>query len=389
MQRLRPESAEVYYVMAKLHQGRGADLSYREDLSKALQHDPYSVPIRLELSQSLLSVDAKAALDLLNSAPDSQKQSTPVLIQRNWVLWALGDLKSMRTGIDIGLSREKSTELLLQDGLLKLRASDFAGAQAALEAALNTNPAEVRALAALRETYYARKQGSMALQKLKEYALNQPKSAPVQQFLGTMLWATGDRQGARTAFESALAGDTKFVTAKLALAQMDASEGKIDEARERIRGILSTDADNLTARLWLGTLEEVKGNHDAALEQFRMVVARDPNNAKALNNLAAVLAEFGNKPDEALNYAQRAVELSPDDPEFADTLGWIFYRRGLYPAAVQQLHRAASHDRKAIWKFHLAMAYAKAGDLKRGRATLEAGLKLNPNVPEAGWPKSY
>ena len=36
-----------------------------------------------------------------------------------------------------------------------------------------------------------------------------------------------------------------------------------------------------------------------------------------------------------------------------------------------------------VWKYHLAMAYAKAGNAARGRATLEAALKLNPNVPEA------
>jgi hypothetical protein len=29
------------------------------------------------------------------------------------------------------------------------------------------------------------------------------------------------------------------------------------------------------------------------------------------------------------------------------------------------------------------MAYAKAGDLQRGRSTLDAALKVNPNVPEA------
>jgi hypothetical protein len=29
------------------------------------------------------------------------------------------------------------------------------------------------------------------------------------------------------------------------------------------------------------------------------------------------------------------------------------------------------------------MAYSKAGDTARGRATLEAALKLNPNLPEA------
>ena len=381
--RLQPDSSQVYYVMSKLQLARGSDIRYRENLSKALQRDPYSLPIRLELSQALLASNAKASLDLLDSAPSSVKQSMGFLVQRNWVLLALGDLQGMRKGIDLGLFHEKTPELVLQDGLWKLRTNDFTGARAVLEAALNNNSADVRSLRGLTEAYFAQKQGSLALQKVKEYADREPKSAAMQQFLGTMLWATGDPKGARAAFEAAIAADRRFVIAKLALVQMDASEGKIDDGRERVNEILSKDADNVTARLWSGMLEEVKGNHSLALEQFRKVVDRDPNNAKALNNLASILAEYGNKPDEALKYAQRALELGPDNPEFADTLGWILYRKGLYPAAVQQMEHAASRDGKAVWKFHLAMGYAKAGDFKRGRATLEAGLKQNPNMPEA------
>jgi Tfp pilus assembly protein PilF len=50
------------------------------------------------------------------------------------------------------------------------------------------------------------------------------------------------------------------------------------------------------------------------------------------------------------------------------------------------LERAGSNNTardNVVWKYHLAMAYSKAGDTARGRATLEAALKLNPNLPEA------
>jgi len=36
-----------------------------------------------------------------------------------------------------------------------------------------------------------------------------------------------------------------------------------------------------------------------------------------------------------------------------------------------------------LWKYHLAMAYAKAGNLSRARATLQVALKQNPNLAEA------
>ena len=108
------------------------------------------------------------------------------------------------------------------------------------------------------------------------------------------------------------------------------------------------------------------------------MVAADPGNAAGLNNYAYLLSESNGELSEALKYAQKAKELAPGKPEYADTLGWILYLKGLYPMAVSELQRAADSGGSAVWKYHLAMAYAKAGDVNRGRATLQAALKQNP-----------
>jgi tetratricopeptide (TPR) repeat protein len=381
---LKPDDAEVHYVLAKLHQARGTTLSYRQELSKALQLNPYLLSVRLELSENLIASDARAALDVLKETPSAQRQLMPVVVQRNWALWAVSDLPEMRKGIDAGLSRVRSTDLLLQDGLWKLRAENFTGARAALEEALKINPEDLRALSALKQSYEAQKQAPLALQKVKEYASRQPKSAPVQEFLGMMLLAHGDRAQARAALTAAKTASPQFTRADLSLVQLDTSEGKLDDARSRLNALLAADTGNSTARLWLGNIEEMKGNHNAALDQFRKVAEADPGNAQNLNNFAYLLAEYGKQPGEALKYAERAVELAPERPAYCDTLGWILYGKGLYTPAVQYLERANSHDHgDVVWKYHLAMAYAKRGDITRGRTTLEAALKVNPNVPEA------
>jgi tetratricopeptide (TPR) repeat protein len=381
---LKPDAAEVHYVLAKLHQARGTTLSYRQELSRALQLNPYLLSVRLELFQDLVtSKDARTALDLVNGTPAAQKQLAPVVVQRNWALWALGDLPEMRKGIDVGLTRERSTDLLLQDGLWKLRSGNFSGARAALEEALKINPEDLRALGALTQSYETQKQAPMALQKVKEYAARQPKSAPVQEFMGMMLLARGDRAQARVAFTAAKTANPRFERADLSLVQLDTREGKLDDARGRLNALLATKGGNTTARLWLGNIEEMKGNHKAALEQFRKVAEADPGNAQNLNNFAYLLAEYGEQPGEALKYAEKAVELAPDRPAYCDTLGWVLYEKGLYAPAVQYLERANSNHGDVVWKYHLAMAYAKAGNITRGRTTLEAALKVNPNLPEA------
>jgi len=381
---LRPEAAEVHYILAKLNQARGTNLSYRQELSKALELKPDLLAVRLELAQALVAGNAaKSAIEVLDAAPTSQRVSLPVVIQRNWAFWATGELPEMRKGIDLGLSRVRSTDLLVQDGLWKLRTGNPSGARASLEEALKIDPTDLRALSGLSQSYVAQKQSPMAVQKVKEYASKQPKSAPVQEFLGLLLIANSERREARTAFTAAKAADPRYAAADLSLIQLDAAEGKLDDAQNRLQTVVAANEGNTLARLWLGNVEEMKGNHQAALDQFRKVAAADPGNAQNLNNFAYLLAEYSKQPDAALKYAEKAVELAPERPAYSDTLGWVLYGKGLYTPAIQYLERANSHSGDVVWKYHLAMAYAKAGNLTRGRATLEAALKINPNVPEA------
>jgi Flp pilus assembly protein TadD len=188
------------------------------------------------------------------------------------------------------------------------------------------------------------------------------------------------------AFAAAQAADPNYTDVELPRALLDVADHKLDDAASRLKKV--ADGGSLQARLLLGKVRERQGNHEAALEEFKKVVNEDGNNAEALNNLAYLLAEYGNQPDEALKHAQKARELAPDNPEYADTLGWILYRKGLYSSAIIQLGRAASHEGNAVWKYHLAMAYVKGGDLTRGRSTLNNALKLNPNLPEAKMAKA-
>lgn len=66
-----------------------------------------------------------------------------------------------------------------------------------------------------------------------------------------------------------------------------------------------------------------------------------------------------------------------------DTLGWVYFRKGIYASAVKHLESAVARDGKAIRRYHLAMAYSRAGDQKRGREAFDAALKLDPKLPEA------
>jgi Tfp pilus assembly protein PilF len=204
----------------------------------------------------------------------------------------------------------------------------------------------------------------------------------VQQLLGEMLVAQGKRQEARLAFLAAKAANRTPGDADVFLAQLDIAEEKPDMARAAVEGVIAADPGNTRARFLLATLEEARGKYDLAAGHYRKILEEDPDNVAALNNLANVLADGLNNPAEALEYAQKAKEYAPYNADIEDTLGWVFYKKGLYTAAVRHLEMAVSRQATARNRCHLAMAYWQAGDHKRGRETLEVALRQDPKVAE-------
>jgi tetratricopeptide (TPR) repeat protein len=125
-------------------------------------------------------------------------------------------------------------------------------------------------------------------------------------------------------------------------------------------------------------------------------LARDDNAIFAANNLAWLYAVYGKgNIDEAVRLAQTAVQASPEVPSFVDTLGWVYYKKGLYGAAAEQLKKAVSVDeaiaRKSnivpspTYRFHLGVALAAKGDKAGARREIETALRLSEktNFPEA------
>ena len=223
-----------YVKRAQLHRKHGQVGLYRQELSETLRLDPYILAARLEMARVLDGSEPRGAIALLNETPPSQKDAPRVIIERNWALWAGGDLPEMRKGIDRGLSRGESLDLLVQDGLWRLRSGDPSGARASLEKVLKVNPTDLRALGALRVSYAIQKQDSSAVQKVKEYAAQQSTSAPVQDYLGFLLLGQQDRSGARAAFMAAKKADPHYTPADLSLAQLDVADHRLGDAVQRL-----------------------------------------------------------------------------------------------------------------------------------------------------------
>jgi len=75
-------------------------------------------------------------------------------------------------------------------------------------------------------------------------------------------------------------------------------------------------------------------------EAFVKALALDPNNATVLNNYSYYLSERGIRLDEAERMSKKSLELRPDEVNFIDTYGWIFYKKGEFEKAKTHILRA-------------------------------------------------
>lgn len=380
-----PNSAEAHYMLSRVHALRQNRNTQRQSLADAVRLNPELLPARLDYVRLLIASNAaKTALDVLDQTPEWQKRNTAVVAQRNWVLAAMGRKDEMRQSVQASLAKTPSADLLIQDALLKLDAGNFAAARTVLEDVLRKSPEDLRALDLLAQSYAAKGQIAAAVRRIRDQAAAYPKSARLQHQLGTWLARSGAPDEARAAFRNAKTADNSFWMADLALASVELSESKTESAKSLLQPLADHPQAGLQARTLLGMAEDSNRNSAAAIDHYRKILQMQPDNILALNNLAYALTEHANAPDEALKFAERAKELAGHNPTIDDTLGWIYYRKGLHRRAIQHLEMAVQKQPTAVRHAHLAMAYAANGDAGRGLDQLQAAMKLNPTLPEIG-----
>jgi len=192
----------------------------------------------------------------------------------------------------------------------------------------------------------------------------------------------------------ALELDQNYLPAYSALAALYIQSKQEDRAIAQYQKIISLRPENSTAYVLVGILEDQRKNYDAAADNYRKALEKDPNSMIAANNLAWLYATTGKgNIDEAMRLAQGVVQKNPNIAGFIDTLGWVYYKKGIYGAAVEQLRKAVSVNEaqsrttnavpSATYHYHLAMALKGKGDTEESKRELQAAIKLSERAPFA------
>ena len=179
-------------------------------------------------------------------------------------------------------------------------------------------------------------------------------------------------------FQAALKADPDYLPPYFALARLYLAEKKSDLAIKQLQAALEANPKQLGAHMLLAIIFDSQKRFDRSEKHYRAILDLNPNFAPAANNLAFLLAEQNKNLDEALGLARVAKEKMPDDPNVMDTLGWVYYKKGIYDMAIIEFGDALEKmpENPAIL-FHLGMAYYQKGDKERARNELQAALGIS------------
>jgi len=170
----------------------------------------------------------------------------------------------------------------------------------------------------------------------------------------------------------------------LALGQTLAIENKSEDAAIVYSKLAEEQPRLVPVQILLAQMYERRADSNQAITHYKKALELDPVNIIAKNNLAWIYAENGGNIDVALRLAQEAEEARPDDPSISDTLAWIYVKKQSYENAIKLLQSSVTKDpKKAVYRYHLGMAYYQAGRKPEAKGALEEALRLEPNFPNA------
>lgn len=158
--------------------------------------------------------------------------------------------------------------------------------------------------------------------------------------------------------------------------QAYALAGQAAEGEKLLRQWVATHPSDAATRHQLAMIYLNASRLKEAAEQYQILAKANPKDFVALNNLAWLLSEL--QAPNALQVAEQAYKLNPENPGVQDTYGWILVNQGQAKRGLELLKKAfAKAPDQLDIHWHLAAAHHKAGDRANALANLEILLGGN------------
>lgn len=309
-----------------------------------------------------------------NLRNNKREEALATLREGEKMLTGRDTLKNIREQVENGSSldmvvktpQEGSAEVLYDLGTAINRGGAEAFARIFLQLANALHPQNDATLFQLADISSKLEENDRAIDIYQEIPVKSPYYRDAELRLALILADEGKSEEAirhLSALEKEFPEDQRISMAMTGVYMQDKAYGKAAEVMDRaIARIPHLEKENWLMLYQRGMAEERLKEWDKAEPDFRKALELSPDQPQVLNYLGYSLIDRNEKLDEALNMVKKAAELRAQDGYIVDSLGWAYYKLGRYDEAVKTLENAIKlRPEDPTINDHLGDAYWQVG----------------------------
>lgn len=354
----------------------------RLQLEEAVKLRPDFLAARQMLTRIYLAKgDNGNALKSAEEMLTLDKNNVTAHLMRSTALLGLGDRDKAREELAfVTKNYPQNPDARWQVGYLAFQDKDYKQAEQIFSDLYKSNPHDGRSLAGLTEALTAQHRINDAITAAKTASTKEPERRDLKLFLANLDTRAEKYDDALGIYQELLSKEPKSADLLFRIAETERRKGDLNGAMDNFRKCSQEAPNDTNCLRMLGLLLEATGKNDLAKPVYEQILKIHPDDAVALNNLAFAKAEDGSDLDQALNMAQRAVQVAPNNPELKDTLAWIYIKKSLPDDAVRIFRELVpAEPGNPIFHYHYAMALKQKGDRAGEKKELQAALADKPS----------
>ena len=117
---------------------------------------------------------------------------------------------------------------------------------------------------------------------------------------------------------------------------------------------------------------------------FKHMIDQNKNDAVGLNDYAYIISERNNSSLNELNYAlelaERAIVVEPENAAFLDTIGWLYYKMGIYKKAQEYLEKSLNiNENNPVILEHMGDIHRQLNASNKALLLYEKALEKDAN----------
>ncbi len=377
-----PKNPQALLALAQARSATGAQAKdITELIDRAVSGNPTSVEPRLaQIRYYLNAGDPKKAVALAQDALALIPDSPLILDALGLAQQRAGETnQAIATISRVVALRPNAAEPLLRLASLQLSDKRNEEAMQTLRKALEMKPDLLEAQLGMIAVDNAGGRTGEAVAIAKTIQKQRPMEARGYQ-------AEGDSYAQQKKWTEAAAayrgGLTKVHSTELAIklhAALIGANQKV-EAEKLSAEWLRDNPKDIPYRAYLAGVSLGAKQYDLAVRQYKSILALDPKNPVILNNLAWAAGQI--KDPKAIDYAEQANLLRPNEPAILDTLGMLLADKGEATRALETLRKAVTLAPNA-WEIRvdLVKTLARIGQRESARKELDPILNLDESNP--------